>query len=75
MLIDFANATNVIDVIFKVGALAALSFYIIFAFVMLRQVNTMTDTLEVGMEGALRFFALLHLLGAIIAFVAVLVIL
>lgn len=72
----FSLGPNVaIDAIVKIGSLIALAFYIIFAFVLMKQVNKMTDTLEVGMEGVLRFFALIHLLAAITAFIAVLIIL
>lgn len=56
------------------GGLAA-GFYIIFAFVIVKQVGKMTETLEVGLEGLLRAISLLHLLFAIGALVAVLVIL
>lgn len=45
--------------------IVGLSLYIIFAFVVVRQVNQMTDTLEVGFEGPIRFAAWLHFLFAL----------
>jgi hypothetical protein len=64
-----------VDLIFKAVISVASVFYIVFAFVMVRQVNTMTKTLEVGLENALRLVAVLHLLFSIGAFVAAFIIL
>ncbi|RJR28630.1 hypothetical protein C4564_04700 [Candidatus Microgenomates bacterium] len=47
------------------GILAiGMSFYIIFSLVIVKQVNKMTDTLEIGLENFIRLVALLHLLFA-----------
>lgn len=71
-LLDFGSSVP----LFITGAIGiAFVFYIIFAFVILKQVNKMTDTLEVGFEGVLRTLAILHLLFAVLAFIATLVIL
>lgn len=59
----------------KIPALLGAAFYIIFAFVIVKQVNKMTDTLEIGLEGLLRAIAIIHLLFSIGALLAVLVIL
>lgn len=64
-----------VDLFFKAIISVAFFFYIIFAFVMVRQVNTMTATLEVGLENTLRLVAVLHLLFSIGAFVAAFIIL
>jgi len=40
--------------------LSAILIYIVFAFVIVKQVGKMTETLEVGFEAPLRFLALLH---------------
>lgn len=50
--------------ILKVFIIIFMVLYLIFAFVVVRQVQLMTDTLEVGFEGQLRFFSFLHLLFA-----------
>lgn len=57
-----------LDAFFKAGVAVAFVFYIIFAFVIVKQVAKMTETLEVGLEGVLRLFAYLHLLFSIGAF-------
>lgn len=57
-----------IDLLFKLGISIAFIFYIIFAFVIVKQVGKMTETLEVGLEGFLKLLAYLHLLMAIGAF-------
>lgn len=57
-----------IDLLFKLGISIAFIFYIVFAFVIVKQVGKMTETLEVGMEGFLKLLAYLHLLMAIGAF-------
>lgn len=57
-----------VDIFFKLGISIVFVFYIIFAFVIVKQVNKMTDTLEVGMERVLRALAWLHFFAAIAAF-------
>jgi len=59
----------------KVFVLFGLSIYIIFGVVIVRQVKLMTDTLQVGFEGLIRFFSYIHLLFAIAVFVFALLIL
>lgn len=65
MINSFLNEGQFVYTIFEIAVLAAGIFYVIFALVVVKQVNKMTDTLEVGFEAPLRFFALLHLLMAI----------
>lgn len=52
-------------VIAKILFLIAIVVYIIFALVVVRQVNLMVDTLEVGFETPIRLFAWGHLLFSI----------
>ncbi|KKQ76770.1 MAG: hypothetical protein UT00_C0033G0007 [Parcubacteria group bacterium GW2011_GWA1_38_7] len=51
--------------ILKIFILIVLALYIIFAVVVIRQVQLMTDTLEVGFEAQLRLLSFVHLLFAI----------
>jgi hypothetical protein len=77
-LLDIPNLPVIggtVDLFFKAIISVAFVFYIIFAFVIVRQVNTMTKTLEVGLESALRLVAVLHLLFSVGAFVAAFIIL
>lgn len=48
--------------IMKVGILGSLFMYLIFAFVITKQVNKMTETLKLGFELPIKIFALLHLI-------------
>jgi hypothetical protein len=64
-----------ISFLLKIAAALAASFYIVFAFVIVKQVNKMTETLEVGLEGLIRALAIIHLLFSIGALIAVLAIL
>ena len=59
----------------KIVALVLLGMYFIFALVVVRQVQLMTDTIEVGFEVPIRLFSYLHLIFAIVIFVAALIIL
>lgn len=59
----------------EIFMLAALVFYIIFGFVVVKQVGKMTETLEVGFESPLKFIALIHFLASIGVFLLALVIL
>lgn len=49
----------------KYFVIFALSLYLIFAIVVIRQVQLMTDTLEVGFEIPLKIISYLHFLLAI----------
>lgn len=59
----------------KIFALVLFLIYIVFAVVVVRQVQLMTDTLEVGFESILRVLALVHLAFAVIVFLSALVVL
>jgi hypothetical protein len=62
-------------IIIKIFSLAILAIYIIFAFVVTRQVKVMTETLTLGFESVARFLSLFHLVFAIVVFVIALVVL
>ncbi len=51
--------------VIKILVIILLGIYIVFAFVIVRQVQLMTDTLEVGFEKQLKFLSFLHFLFAI----------
>ncbi len=51
--------------IIKIFIIIFLSIYIIFALVVVRQVQLMTKTLEVGFENQLKFLSLVHLMAAV----------
>lgn len=51
--------------IIKILILIFLGIYIIFAFVVIRQIQLMTATLEVGFEKQLKFLGLVHFLFAV----------
>ena len=55
--------------------LVAFFLYIIFSFVVVRQVQLMTETLEVGFEAQLKIISYLHLAFAILVFLAALIVL
>lgn len=55
--------------IIKIFIIILLSLYIIFAFVIIRQVQLMTTTLEVGFESALKFLAFAHFICAIVVLI------
>ena len=55
--------------VIKIFVLVFLVIYIVFAFVIIRQVQLMTATLELGFEKQLKFLAFLHFLFAIAVFV------
>lgn len=55
--------------IVKIGVLIFMVIYIVFAFVIYRQVVSMTRTLEVGFERALKTFVFGHFLFAVITFI------
>jgi len=46
----------------KVGALLGIFLYLIFALIVIRQVNLMLNSLEVELEGLIKLVAWIHLL-------------
>lgn len=61
--------------IVKVAALVLLGMYLIFAWVIVRQVRLMTDTLQLGFEGPVKVLAYIHMIFAIFVFLSALIIL
>lgn len=61
--------------ILKIFIIILMVIYIVFAFVVVRQVQLMTDTLEVGFEPQLRLLTFIHLLFAIAVLIFALIIL
>ena len=59
----------------KIAALILLAIYLVFALVVVRQVQLMTDTIEAGFEVPIRLFSYLHLAFAVIIFIAAILIL
>lgn len=62
-------------VLIKIAALILLGMYLIFAWVIVRQVRLMTDTLQLGFEAPVKLFAYIHMIFAIFVFLAALIIL
>ena len=59
----------------KIAALILLGMYLIFALVVVRQVQLMTDTIAVGFEVPIRLFSCLHLIFAVLVFLTALIML
>ncbi len=59
----------------KIFVIFALLIYTVFSLVVVRQVQLMTDTLEVGFEKEVRFLSFIHLLFAIAVLIFALIIL
>jgi hypothetical protein len=62
-------------ILIKALALVLLGMYIIFAFVIVRQVKLMTNTLQLGSESLVKLLSYLHLAFAILVFFSALIIL
>ncbi|HET7098614.1 MAG TPA: DUF5657 family protein [Patescibacteria group bacterium] len=61
--------------IIKILSLVLLGMYLVFSLVVLRQVKMMTDTLQLGFEAPIRLLSYMHLLFAVLVFLAALIIL
>lgn len=72
-LIPFINLS--IWAVAKIFVALALALYVIFGLVVVRQVQLMTDTLEVGFEMFVRMLAIGHLVFSIVVFILALIIL
>jgi hypothetical protein len=62
-------------IIIKISVLIILSLYIIFAFVITRQVKVMTSTLALGFEFFVKLLSYFHLIFAIFVFLVALTVL
>lgn len=62
-------------ILIKALALVVLGMYLVFAFVITRQVKIMTDTLHLGFEAPAKALSYFHLAFAILVFLAALIIL
>lgn len=62
-------------IIIKILAIIVLGIYVIFAFVIKKQVKVMTDTLTLGFESIAKFLSLVHLVFAITVFVTAIIVL
>ena len=62
-------------ILIKSFSLVLLGIYLIFAIVVIRQVKFMGNTLHVGLEKQLQFLSYIHLVFAILVFLAALIIL
>lgn len=51
--------------VLKILIVILLAIYIVFSYVIIRQVQLMTDTLVIGFETQLKFLALVHFLFAV----------
>lgn len=71
---QFLFSVSIWDVA-KILVIFALFLYVIFAVVVVRQVNMMIDTLGGQLEIPIRIIAAIHLTGAILIFLLALVIL
>lgn len=54
------NLTVTAFLLVKIAAIIGLVVYNIFAFIVIKQVNLMTQTLEVDLEGTIRGIAVFH---------------
>lgn len=52
--------------ILKIASIVLLLLYFVYAFVIVRQVNLMTQTLDVAFKKPLKFFAIFHLCYALL---------
>lgn len=64
-----------ISLVIKIFSLILLGLYLIFALVVVRQVQLMTDTLQVGFEASIKLISWIHLIFAAVVFLVALVIL
>lgn len=66
---DLSIFGDIFSSLTKIGLLFFLLLYIVFSFIVSKQVNLMTKTLQVGLDNILRSIALLHLIVSVLVFV------
>lgn len=73
-MVDLNFAIPVLFII-KIAVLILLSIYLVFALIVVRQVKLMTSTLVLGFEAPIIFLSFIHLVFAVLVFLAALIIL
>lgn len=73
MIVPVSGVT--IWAVIKIFLIILLSLYLVFAYVIIRQVQLMTSTLEVGFESQIRFIAFAHFIFAAIVLIFSIIIL
>jgi hypothetical protein len=63
-IINQINFNNSLWLLVKAGSIIGLIIYVIFAFVVMKQVNLMTETLEIDFERPIKTVATLHFILA-----------
>lgn len=63
---DFRLLSDIAGSVTKTGIVIFLIVYLLFSFLVTKQVSLMTKTLEIGLESLIRKVAALHLLVSII---------
>lgn len=61
----------IIKIVFLVGFL----IYIVFAFILVRQVDLMTETLELGHEKIIKYISVAHMVFSVLVFLLALILL
>lgn len=75
MLIPGTVITITTILLVKIASLILLGMYLVFSLVVVRQIKLMTDTLQLGYEQMVKMLGYIHLIFAILVFLAAWVIL
>jgi len=68
-MIPSSQIDSTILLFIKFGMITLLSLYVIFAAIVIKQVNVMTDTLEVGFEKPIKLVSVLHFTASVIVLI------
>ena len=68
-IISQVNINESLWFLIKAGSIIGLIIYIIFAFVVMKQVNLMTATLEIDFERPIKAVATLHFIFAVLVLI------
>lgn len=72
-LLNFTNI-NIWSIV-KILSIVLLGMYLVFALVVVRQVKMMTKTLQIGFEAPAKMLSYIHLIFAVLVFLAAIIIL
>ena len=72
---DLAVVGNSVSLLAKAGIITFLVIYIIFSYIVSKQVKTMTDTLEVGFESQIKAIGFVHLVLSVTVLIVAIIIL
>ncbi len=65
----FSDNSDIVWIFIKIAFLVVIALYVVFAYVIVKQVKLMNETLEVGFEHFMKYISYAHLAAALMVLI------